>query len=233
MEQRVSIGLVALWALAGPAAATPEVPAGCTPYLTVQTVDCEVDIYMRCDKPDGASIRVQNYGPDGLDTIEEMTADWSVLFSVDVGSRSGLVVRDGPAKPISRREILEDGVSDFDYPVDFYFRRPAPYEVRMTGAFRLTGARTEVDGHSLLVMENRILVDIPPPLGPLETVQAGYYSEEFDAFLEGAGSLRLGDRVTSVSAGPATFAAEDERGWLATTPLYNCAADEAGWRVWE
>ena len=219
--------LAALWPLAAQAA--PDLPAGCSPYLTVQTVDCEVDIYMRCDRPGGEVIRIQNYAPHGLDTIEEATADWSLLFSVDVERNTGLVVREGPATPISNAALLADGISTFEYPVDFYFDRRQPYSVQMTGAFRLTGKTTKIDDLPLLVLENRIRIAIPPPRGPLELIQTGYYSEDLDAYMEGAGSLRLGDNVTAVDSGPVAFARPGEAGWLSTVPIHGCGADEAAW----
>ena len=211
-------------------AAELDLPEGCVPYLTVQSVDCEVDIYMRCDKPSGQYIRIQNYAPHGLDTIEEATDDWSILFSVDVERKTGLVVRQGPQTPISGAAMLSDGLTEFEYPVDFYFDRPAPYAVQMTGIFRMTGETVVVDGHELMVLENRIRVEIPPPLGPLETIQAGYYSADLDAYMEGSGSLRLGQNVTPIEAGPARFALPGEPGWLSLKPLFNCPAEDASWR---
>jgi len=219
-----------LVAAALPVAAQPDLPEGCTPYLTIQTADCEVDVYMRCVRTGGTYNRIQNYARHGLDTIEEATPDWSLLFSVDVERNTGLVVRDGPSTPISTAALLANGVTAFEYPVDFYFDRPAPYSVQMTGEFRLTGQTAEIGGQELLVLENRIRIAIPPPVGPLEMIQAGYYSAALDAYMEGPGSLRLGDRVAPVDAGPVAFALPGEPGWLNLTPIYNCGTEEAAWR---
>ncbi|MDF0601153.1 hypothetical protein P1J78_10475 [Psychromarinibacter sp. C21-152] len=216
-------GAVALLLSCTPVSAEPAYPDGCTPELTVQNIDCEVDIYLAC----GDRVRVQNYGPDGPDTVEEMTADWSLLFSMDTSGPSGLVVRDGPAEPLSRDALLAEGISRFSYPVDFYLQRPEPVATRLTGTFRMTGDETEIDGHVLQRVETRMTVDLPPPAGPLETIQTGYYSEALDVFMEGPGSLRLGDRVQQVTKGPKRIILPGADGFLSTVPLFGCVADEA------
>lgn len=216
--------------LAGPAMAV-ETPEGCTPYLTAQTADCEVDVYFRCARPDGDRIRIQNYGPEGLDAIEEATADWSLLFSVDPPARTGIVVRDEPATPISFDALRRDGETAFDYPIDFYFKRAEPLPTRLSGSIRLTGGVTEIDGERLLLLENRMRIEIPEPAGPIETVQTGYYSETFDAFFEGSGSLRVGDNVSAVRAKPVRFFEPGEAGFLGVTPRHGCMSDDASWKL--
>lgn len=215
--------------LAGPALAL-DAPEGCTPYLTAQTADCEVDVYMRCETTEGPRNRIQNYGPEGLDTIEEATADWSLLFSVDPPGRSGLVVREGAATPISARALAETGETLFDYPIDFYLQRPIPLPTRLTGSFRLTGGEEVIDGEPLARLEMRMQIAVPAPMGPIETVQSGYYSAGFDAFFEGAGSLRMGDQVVAVDARPVAFHVPGDEGFLDLTPRFGCGTQDAAWR---
>lgn len=224
---KVQGGAVALFlGLSAPVlAAVPEFPVGCEPFLTVQTLACEVDIYLRCETADGREVRVQNYGAEGLDSIEALDGDGSLKFSIDPAGQSGIVVRTGPAEPLSRKAMLKDGVSRFVYPVDFYYRGPDPEPAELTGEFRMTGQEVEIDGHVLKLLENRMTVALAPPRGPIETIQVGYYSPEFDVVMEGSGSLRVGDAVQQVRNGPAAFFGPGESGFLSVAPMFNCEAE--------
>lgn len=230
----MTAGMIRAWATRGglaalcllpcaPVVAEPTFPEGCAPLVTVQNTDCEVDIYLACTAPE--RVRVQNYGPDGLDLVEEMTPDWSLKFSVDASGMSGLVVREGPQEPLSGRAVLEGGISEFSYPVDFYLGRPEPIRTRLTGAFRMTNRETELDGYALRRIETRMTVALGE--NALETIQTGYYSDAFGIFMEGPGSLRVGENVQQVDKGPAKIIAPGEPGFLSVAPLFNCEAEEA------
>lgn len=219
----------AILCLAAAPAVAIEMPEGCAPYLTLQDRACEVDVYLRCEGPEGVRNRIQNYSPDGLDSVEEATSDWSLLFSIDPPSRSGVVVRDGPATPLSFRVLRETGLTAFDYPIDYYVRGPVPFKTRVTGSFRLTGGETVIDGERMLNVEARMQVEMPEPIVMVETIQTGYYSEALDAFLEGPGTMRVDDRVMKIDRGPVDLIREGEDGFLDVVPRHGCDARDAAW----
>lgn len=200
------------------AAATFQVPQGCTAYATVQLRNCQVSQHYTCTgDPAGEqwAVYLDGEGPHFASKIDSETR-W--IESVDL--IGGITDRiESEADPASFSNLLRAGRDDFD----FTTTSSAGETVRYRGFDQLTGEKVTVDGVAL--SRTRFELTAEGPDGTFLWRRAGQQliSEEWRIFFSDRESFEnsAGDKVDSVDS-PVDFAFPGDKGFLSADPKYDC-----------
>lgn len=203
-------------------------PTGCETFLTVQSKDCGVSLLWRCDMAPDGDFWAAAFGPEGLESIVGYSASYQWLDAVYMWDSSREAFLPPATDPIDIDALLGEGVDTYD----FAMHRVEPSssrDVRVLGADQLTGETVVIDGHTLesVTTDLRIL----GPDGAVEYQSRGtqYLSRELRQFFLGPETVTDPDGTeTQYDGSPIDIILPGEPGFGATTPLYDCTKQDAG-----
>ncbi len=220
---------LALVMLAAPATAqgTQTLPEGCTAYLTMQGASCSVSHYFTCEDDAPGTQRRVELDRDGVSYFGQTDSEtqWLVSTYRDTGHTETL--EESPRDPASFTELLDEGISTFDF-------RTLSDEIgplRYVGVDQLTGEAVTIDGVDLLATEFSIRIE--NDAGDVLFTSAGneYVSEEWRTFFGGISTLTTPDGEFESDNSPVEFFMPGETGFLSTQPKYGCGLTESGWTL--
>jgi hypothetical protein len=216
-----------LGCLASPALArTWSAPAGCEPFMTVQSKACRVSHYYRCagDAPgDQWRVDLDQEGPFFYSRID-FEAQW--VESYDPVRQ---VLDPSPVDPASFSELLASGLDTWD----FFLSKEDGSGSRASGYDRLTGRTAVIDGITL--NETEVEFTEYDRMGNVLRQSRGneYMHPDWRLFFAGPGETDLGDgQWRPIDGSPVEFIFPGEDGYLDSQPKYDCDALTASLPVW-
>jgi len=202
-------------------------PAGCTGTLTVQSRSCIVSHIYTCaaDNP-GESWRIQ-FDVDGPNFLSKIDAETQWLESYELFPTRREVLQQPAPDPASLSELLATGTDSYDFT-----QRSDGRPVRVVGFDRLTGDDVVIDGEPLLGTEFSARYEDTTGTY-LEVSGREFVSVAHQRFISGTvtqtwlrdGASREWDRT------PIDFIYPGEPGFFSKTPLYDCEASLASYRL--
>ena len=227
MRARILAGSALLTLATAAGAADFTTPAGCEAFMSVQDRGCTVSLLWRCEAGRAGGVWEASFSLEGLDSIVSYDDDYQWLdaaYSWD-GSREKFAP---PASdPISVTELLETGLDTFD----FNMHRATPdrrYDIRVTGADRLTGETVTIDGFEM--DEAQTQLEIVDDEGTTDYAPKGtqFYSRELGMFFLGPEEVVGADGVPGLyDDRPVDIILPGEPGFGSTMPLYDCRLQDA------
>ncbi len=220
-------GLVAALATPGAAQDTVSLPEGCTAYLTMQGASCSVSHYFTCEDDAAGTQRRVELDLDGVSYFGQIDAETQWLISTYRDTGHTETLEDDPADRASFTELLEEGISTFDFRTLSDELGP----LRYVGVDQLTGESVTIDGVDLLATE--YIIRVENDAGEVLFTSEGdeFISPEWRTFFGGISRLSgNGGEVVNDST-PIEFLMPGEPGFLTPQPKYGCGATESGWRA--
>lgn len=217
----LAFGLVML---GGPVVAQEfTLPVGCTAYLTVQSVSCDVGHHFTCEGDAPGNQRRVSLNDDGVTYFGMIDAETQWVESSYLFTGHSERLGADPADPASFTELLEIGANSFD----FITLSDEIGETRYVGADLLTGETVVIDGVELLQTE--YIIRSENAAGEVIWSATGneYISPEWRIFLAGAGRTELNGEIFEDDDSPAEFILPGEPGFLSRFPKYGCGVTES------
>lgn len=223
-----AVAAAAALALATPSGAVDfSAPEGCEAFMTIQSRGCSVSLLWRCEARAERGVWEASFSPEGLGSVVSYDNDYQWLDAAYTWDNSREVFAPPATDPISVSELLATGLDTFD----FNMHRATPdrrYDIRVTGADRLTGETVTIDGFEMEEVETRL--EIIDDAGETEYASKGtqYYSRELGMFFLGPEEVTGADGVPSTyDDRPIDIILPGEPGFGSTTPLYDCNLQDA------
>lgn len=207
------------------AAGTFTPPAGCTPWLTVQSLSCQVSNFYRCEQDAPGDQWRATFGVNGISQMSRIDYEtqWSETRYSD-GTTS--LIDPDPIDPASFSELLETGRDTFEFStVRNGVRR------HFKGYDQLIGDPIMIDGVTLI--RTKYEMEARNDDGSLAWRGKGnqYIHAEWRRFFSGTGQTYINDEAVPLDFTPVDFIFPDETGFMSTTPLYDCDARTASFPV--
>jgi hypothetical protein len=165
-----------------------QVPAGCTPFLTVQSRSCLVSHHWSCEAdPEGTHWRA-TLDQDGAFYLSFTDAEFRWLRSWNLRSGATDTLIEPEQDPASMTELLATGSDS----MVFSIREESAmgtFQRDYTGFDRLTGETVIVDGHELQVTE--FAYEYGTPDGPRRTEGNQFVHEGWGLFFGGLETVTL------------------------------------------
>lgn len=221
---------VALVTVAGAASAQTHrfaLPAQCEAFLTVQSRECSVALFWRCKDTPKGEFTAATFGPNGMESAMRYSASYQWLDSIYTWDQSREVFTPPATDPIDSAELLNNGVDTYK----FKMQRTAPgksYVIRVSGADRLTGETTVIDGFTLDKLHTQL--EIIAADGSVEYKSRGtqYYSRKLGQFFLGPETVFGADgEQTEYDGSPVDIILPGEPGFGNITPLFECDGQDA------
>ena len=195
-------------------------PAGCTAYLTVQSLDCEVSHHFTCNTyATGVQGRVDigEAGPTYIGTIDA-EAQWVSSFNPDIGSTETLAP--DPIDPASFSALIGTGSDSYD----FMTENDQSGLLRFVGTDRLTGNKVTIDGVELEQTQLSISVQAEDGTELWSTTGNEYISRDWRMFLSGPTETVTPEETFKADGSPVEFIFPGEAGFLSANPNHGCGA---------
>lgn len=224
------IALAAATLGGAPAAAQHWEPGtACTAFLTVQSSNCEVTTYWRCDLAPEGYVFEATHDADGrsMAAIYDREFQWLDTTWGD-GWRDVLI--QPSADPISTSNLLATGLDAYDF--ELMSSGPDPVDgvtlTRVRGVDILLGETVEIDGMTL--ERTSFMNTFARPDGRVTDIGRGlqYFSREHGLFFLGQEEWITDDGIDRYDATPVAFILPGEPGFGATTPEHGCEGGVAG-----
>lgn len=195
-------------------------PDTCTAYLTVQMKSCTVSHHFTCEGDPQGHQRRADLDTRGLSYLGSIDAEtqWISSFHPFSGHVEELEPR--PALPASLTELIETGVSTYDF-------RTLSQEIgptRYVGQDVLTGETVTIDGITLEQTEYTIRAIDSDGNEKWRSAGREFISRDWRMFLSGVSTITTSDDSFDVDDTPVEFIFPDEAGFLSANPKYGCGA---------
>lgn len=231
MSPKLTHIALALSTLAAPAFGQAiELPNGCAAFLTVQSKQCAVSVYWRCEAgPEGHTYEA-SYDGDGPVSIALYDADFQWLDRQYVTTATREYLTDSK-DPASMSELLETGHDAYD----FVIREEGPdatVDVRHVGFDELSGVTEVIDGVELLeTLFASTATNVETGEEIYSVVGKQYIMAEERLFFLGADTFSQDGRQITADGGPIRFYRPGDVGFGITTPQFECnAPTDTSWR---
>lgn len=201
-------------------------PAGCTAFLTEQSLDCGVTHYYRCEgEPDGTTWSAY-VTPDGVISVQQTDPDYQWLQGHYPLSGTSETFVPPAADPISTRTLVEDGIDTYDFTLREDSRDGSKL-MRIRGWDELTGETVTIDGEEL--ERTRFAIQWLDEAGNITSEGSGsqYFSHSMGQFFLGQESYTDDSGTLDYDDRPVTFTRPGQAGFLSMTPLFNCSTEQA------
>lgn len=196
-------------------------PEGCTAWLTLQSLSCEVSTFYRCEHDIPGDQWSIEFGVNGMSQRFRIDYETQWVETHDADGSIALL-EPNPRDPASFSELLETGRDTYDFSL-------ITNGVRMhfKGYDQLIGAPIEIDGITLTRTKYEIEASYDD--GSLAWRGKGnqYIHAEWRRFIAGTGQTYVGDEVIPMDFSPVDFIFPGEPGFMSTTPIYDCDARTA------
>lgn len=192
-------------------------PEGCTTWLTVQSRQCRVSNYYKCDRdPPGHQWRA-DFDQQGIFFISRIDAEAQWVESFDLFPTVRQTLDPDPEDPASFTELLE-GLDTFA----FNLTKEDGRQSRVRGFDRLTGRSVTID--SVVLKETEFEFEETDTEGNLLRRSRGreYIHPEWRSFFAGPSEYDGGAGYVPVDGSPVSFAFPGDRGFQSTQPIYEC-----------
>lgn len=220
MIRTLCVCLLALPALPGMGAAQSGAfspPQGCTTWLTVQSRQCRVSNYYKCDQDAPGDQWRADYDQQGIFFISRIDHEAQWVESNDLFPTVRQTLDPDPEDPASFTDLL-DGLDSFA----FGLTKDDGRKSRVRGFDRLTGRSMSIDGVPLLETEFEFAeTDLD---GNLMRRAKGneYIHPEWRLFFAGPTQWDGGDGYRPSDGSPVKFIFPGQPGFQATEPVYEC-----------
>ena len=201
-------------------------PAGCTAFLSVQSLGCSVAHYWRCEGAPAGTVWEARYDVDGAFSLSVYDREFQWLDSryFDDGSRERLL--DGAPDPASLTDLLRTGRDSYAFVV----RETGPdgqRDIVHQGSDTLTGRKIVVDGTELLETEfTATAVDATSGEEVYAIAGRQYLLESERLFLLGTDRLNADGTEIETDSSPMRFFRPGDSGFGETRPRFGCEASE-------
>lgn len=213
---------LALSVLSGPAlAASFTPPPGCEAYLTVQSKACRVSHYYICKSDAPGEQWRADFDQEGIFFLSKIDAEAQWIESVDPVEKTRQRLVPGAEDPASFTALMDTGLDTFR----FDLQQSDGLRSRVEGQDALTGTRVTIDNVQL--EETEYVFSEVDSTGQVLRRARGqeFISREWRLFFSGAGEMDIGDGTwRPINGTPVQFALPGEKGFLSTTPLFDCDA---------
>lgn len=202
-------------------------PEGCTAYMTMQSASCSVGHYFTCEGDEEGSQRRVEFDREGVSYVGQIDGEtqWLISSYRDTGHTE--VLEDDPADRASFTELLEEGISTYDF-------RTLSDEIgpmRYVGADILTGETVTIDGVELVQTEYTIRMEDPSGQVLFSTAGREFVSVEWRVFFGGVSTLMTEQGEVERDNSPVEFILPGEPGFLSSSPKYGCGATDSSWET--
>lgn len=193
-------------------------PAGCTPYLTVQMSACNVDHHFTCEgDPEGEqrNISLDEQGMTYMGSIDFET-QWMHSFHPLNGHSEQL--ESNPVDRANFSELVSTGVDTYDF-------KTLSDEIGVTryvGADTLTGREVEIDGVTLSETTYNITAYDGQGTFLWSTEGKEYISRDWRMFLSGSGNVTTPTEEYEDNNNPVEFIFPNEPGFMSANPKFGC-----------
>ncbi len=212
----------ALWPAAGLAAADLfKAPEGCQVFATVQARQCQVHQLYRCGGDPAGDQWMASFDGQGLYYLSRIDRETAWVESISTETGDVRTLGPDPKDPASFTELLATGRDDFD----FTTVNGGGELRRFVGHDELTGETVIIDGVSL--EKTRFESKTYDAGGTLldESTGQQFINRDWRRFFAGSETFVTADgEKIETNQPPVTFAFPGEKGFLSTTPDYDCDA---------
>lgn len=212
----------ALLLLVVPAASqTYTPPEGCTGYLTVQSRQCRVSNYYRCEADAPGDIWRADFDQDGVFFFSHIDREAQWVESFELFPTQRQTLDPNPADPASFSELLTTGSDTFA----FGLSKDNGQRSEVTGFDTLTGKTVTIDGIAL--QETRFEFTETDSGGTVLRKSRGreYIHPDWRLFFAGPSEWDDGDgTLRPFDGSPLQFIFPGEPGYFSTEPIFECDA---------
>ena len=193
-------------------------PEGCTTWLTVQSRQCRVSNYYKCDRdPPGDQWRA-DFDQQGIFFLSRIDHEAQWVESFDLFPTVRQTLDPNPEDPASFTELAGTGLDSFA----FGLSKDDGRKSRVRGFDRLTGRSMTIDGVTL--KETQFEFAETDADGNLLRRSRGneYIHPEWRTFFAGPSEYDGGDGYVPIDGSPVQFIFPGEAGFQATEPIFDC-----------
>lgn len=203
-----------------------QVPAGCTPFLTVQSRECMVSHHWTCEGDAPGTHWRAILDQDGPFSLAFTDAEFRWLQSWDLRRDTTNILIEPEQDPASLTELLASGNDTMVY--SLRIEGPMGSGQRdYTGFDRLTGDAVTIDGRRLLVTEFAYQFDTGT--GTRRVSGNQFVHEGWRMFFGGIETVTEADGTSfEYDSSPMDFAEPGERGFLTMQPIFECGEMMSG-----
>jgi len=199
-----------------------EAPAGCTAFLTVQSKECRVSHYWRCEGDDAGDTWHASYDAGGPVSFSHYDKDFQWLDAQNVRDATRDILVEPAEDPASMTELLETGRDTYD----FVIREEGPRgtrEIRHKGFDELSGQTAVIDGQELLItLFSATASDADTGDEIYSVVGQQYVLAEERLFFLGRDTFSQDGRQITSDGSPLQFLRPGERGFGNVQPAFEC-----------
>ena len=211
-------GLIPAPAQAQTGAFTP--PEGCATWLTVQSRQCRVSNYYKCDRDTPGDQWRADFDQQGIFFLSRIDREAQWVESFDLFPTVRQTLDPDPEDPASFTELAETGLDSFA----FGLSKDDGRQSRVRGFDKLTGRSFTIDGVTLL--ETQFEFTETDTEGNLLRRSRGneFIHPEWRTFFAGPSEYDGGDGYVPIDGSPVQFIFPGEAGFQATEPIFDCDA---------
>jgi hypothetical protein len=200
-------------------AQTVALPQGCAAFVTVQSAQCSVTHFYRCDSDPADQIRSVSVFGDGYDFFFRTDIEGRWLETTDMLARTHDRLVMPEADPGLWSDLLDDGFETYD----FQTVTDDGTTTRFVGADKLTGAMPVIDGQPLREVLTEMRAETADGQILWSMVRTNYFLDEFRIGIDGLAHWTDPEGSSTTDGTPVTFDRPGEAGFLSASPLYGCA----------